>query len=545
MSFFQRSNNLSICFMKFKLIFCLVFSLLIVKTSAQTQSVYEKTTDSLFQTGQQEKIILYLEKEVKKHPKSDTLLRLMGSYYLQKKNFELGEKYYREALVVNPACARCYMNIGRISASKRDFSQALADLDKAVNMAPGDALIISNRAKIKEYTGDLSGALSDYNKAIKLAIGNTDNYLERGLIYSRLNQKENALQDYSQAIKLNPVDISAYLNRAEVYYELENLDASCKDYGTAKALLQKGKIDNPALTKAIEASIIDFCDVNSASYYYQRGIAYYNLKQYDKALKMYTLGLEKFPKNAMILSFKGNTCLALRDYKNALLNYALSLENKGNLSAEIQNNHRFASTANRIDAQAFYKATIAAVYYNIAECQIYLEDFNEALIKMNEALAVAPNKINFNKETYFNRRGVIYLGLNHYDLALSDFNRSIEINKNYAPAYVNRALARVSITEKVKKTSFSLVSNLPDQPFHLHWQPKKKTLSQKENLNIISALSDCNTAIALDKNQGSFYYVRGLVKQISGENDYCIDLLMAKKMGFLIEESLLKTCNKK
>lgn len=595
--------------MKLKLIFCFLLLLLSGATFAQTKSSYEKTVDSLIRIGQQEKIIPYLEKEVKKYSKNENLLRLIGVHYIQINNLELGEKYYREALVVNPKCARCYMNIGRIYASKNDFNQAIVYLDKAVNTDPKDALIVSNRAIIKEYAGNVFGALADHNNAIELAPQNADHYTERGLyngrqnylelaltdfnkaielapndhfayfyrgqiyfkqnnwenalkdadkaitlndkqyrffigrgaIYSRLNQNDKALDDYSQAIKLNPEDFLGYLNRAGVYYELENMDASCEDYTSAKALLRKYKIDDPELLKNIEASILDFCDESRPSYYYQRGVAHYNLKQYDKALEIYALGLRKFPTNAMILSFKGNAYLALRDYKKASINYALSLEYKENLMAELQNNHRL--TSNRTDIGTFYKISIASIYYNNAECKMYDGSFDNALTEMNEALAFAPNAAGFNKETYYNRRGAIYLAMAKYELALGDFNKSIELNKNYALAYINRAIVKVSRSEKLKLTNLSISGNLANQPFRFNWLLKQKSSLQKADANIISALDDCNKAIALDKNEGSSYYVRGLVKQILGYTDYCVDLLTAKKMGYEVEETLLKDCN--
>jgi len=43
------------------------------------------------------------------------------------------------------------------------------------------------------------------------------------------------------------------------------------------------------------------------------------LKKFDKALEIYDAGLTKFPNNAMLLSFRGNTHLELKDFKNAVI----------------------------------------------------------------------------------------------------------------------------------------------------------------------------------------------------------------------------------
>lgn len=418
------------------------------------------------QAGQQEKIISYLESELQKQPKNENLLRLTGFHYLRINNLLLGEKYYREALAVNPACARCYLNIGRIYAVNHDFQQAL-------------------------------------------------NYLNR-------------------AVETDPNDHLAYLNRAEVYYELENMDASCQDYEMAKTIVRNAKTADPTLLKHIEESMLDFCDDSKASYYYQRGVAFYNLKQFEKAMEYYTAGLQKFPENSMLLSFKGNTYLALKDYKSASVHYGRSLANKANLLIELQKNPRFAN-ANKQDLQSFFDATLASNYYNDAECKFYTESINEALASMDQAIALAPDLSDFHKEDYYNRRGQIYMAKHQYELALTDFNQSLKINENLAGAYINRAVARIGLAAPLKTSNTIIYTRLPHQPFRVNQTLKSKISIPNEEPNMVAALADCNKGIELDKHVGYSYYVRGQVKQFLGHTDYRIDLLKAKQLGVDIE----------
>ncbi|MFD2287094.1 hypothetical protein GJU39_10625 [Pedobacter petrophilus] len=52
--------------MKFKFIFYLLLIFVSAEAFAQNKSIYEKAVDSFIQTGQQEKIIPYLQTELKK-----------------------------------------------------------------------------------------------------------------------------------------------------------------------------------------------------------------------------------------------------------------------------------------------------------------------------------------------------------------------------------------------------------------------------------------------------------------------------------------------
>lgn len=469
----------------------------------QHKSVFEKTVDSLHLIGQSEKIIPYLEMQVKKHPENEILLRLTGYQYLQISNMVLGEKYYRKALSMNPTCSRCYLNIGLIYAAKNDFTQALTYLDTAVGIDPKDDRLFD----------------------------------ARGTIYHHLKQPEKALEDYAKAIQLNPSHFRAYLNRAEVYFEMEDMDASCQDFTTAKELAQQVKINDPAFFKRIDDALLDFCDNSKASFYYQRGVAFYNLKKFDKALEIYDAGLNKFPNNAMLLSFRGNTYLALKDFKNASLNYDHALANKEGMMAELKKNPRFTNASEQ-DINSYYNASIAGIYYNDAECKVQSENLDEGLSAINKAIELMPTVSSFEKELYWNRRGHIYLLQHQYKLALADFDHSIRSNEKYALAYVNRAIAQVCLAEKSKQSNIIMSSKLPNKPFRINWIMKSK----KDKPNLLNALGDCNKAIELDPHNGFSYYIRGQIKQFLNDVDYCADLLKAKEMAIQVEDTLLVDC---
>lgn len=588
-----------------------LFVLLLISSFTFAQkSNYVKTVDAFLIANEPSKVLPYLEAQLKQNPKNEELLRLLGFHNLQRNHLENAEKYYKEALIVNPKCARCDMNLGNVYALKNDFKTALNYLEKAVQTDSKDALILITRGRLKEMLDDRTGALADFNAAIDLEPKNADHYVQRGkynlnggyqslaladfnkaiilapnsyegyyfrssvyfgqnkyddalkdvnksitldpkqeklyiskgLIYDSLQDYDKTLASYNKAVELNPNYFLTYVNRSKTYYTLENLDASCKDLQTAKRLIKERNLNIPELLEEIESGLNDYCDDSKASYFYQRGIANYNLNQYAKAVDLYNLGLKKFPGHVMLLAFKGNALLALKENENALKNYQEALTNQQALLAELKLSRSLAN-ASEAEIQKAYKATLADIHFGMATAKINLSDFTEALAQVNTAIQLKDEN-NEDLATYFNLRGNIHLAAANYDLAQADFTKSIAIHKNYSLAYVNRAIAKASSAENSKISGYSLGGKANNQPLQVIWRTTKSR-NKKAESNLISALDDCNAAIGMDKNFGFAYYIRGQLKQLLNQPDYCIDLLNAQKLGMQIEASILKNCKNK
>jgi tetratricopeptide (TPR) repeat protein len=60
-------------------------------------------------------------------------------------------------------------------------------------------------------------AVADYNKAIELAPSDTDAYFNRDYAYGEIGEYEKAITDYSKVIELDPSDAQAYYNRGLDY----------------------------------------------------------------------------------------------------------------------------------------------------------------------------------------------------------------------------------------------------------------------------------------------------------------------------------------
>ena len=222
-----------------------------------------------------------------------------------------------------------------------------------------------------------------------------------------------------------------------------------------------------------------------ADIWIERGGQLHRLGRYEEAIKAFDEAIKQNdPKNVYLAWYgKGLALGYLGKYQTAIeaLQQAINTLPK------------------REDLKKFHSSILQkqSVVYR------YLENYEQALSVINQAISLVPNNPNYYNEKYvvlsrlkrydeglaaitqaidlapraawYFNRGNLYYNLQKYDLALSDWNKAIKINPNYAEAYVNRG---------------NLYSDL-----------------QKYDL----ALSDYSKAIDINRNDAEAYYNRGLL----------------------------------
>ena len=97
-----------------------------------------------------------------------------------------------------------YFNIGFAKANLQDFSGAITDFNKAIEINPQDEEAYSIRGLVKAYLKDYNGAIEDFTKAIKINPQNECAYYNRGVAKCKLQDYSGAIKDYTIAININP-----------------------------------------------------------------------------------------------------------------------------------------------------------------------------------------------------------------------------------------------------------------------------------------------------------------------------------------------------
>ena len=237
-------------------------------------------------------------------------------------------------------------------------------------------------ARIAELQSSGRDATKTEIKSVVNALSATE-WFDKGY-----NTKDNnlKLEYYTKAISLDPNYSYAYINRGVAYHELGQYNRALGEYH-----------------KAIEI------DPNDAISYYNRGVAYHALSQYYEAVREYNLAVSIDP-----------------NYVNAYNNRGLSYEKLGQYDAAIRD-HTKALELDPQDEDAYYNRGF--VYNELGDTEMAIRDYTQAIYWDPDY-----------SSAYYNR-GLAYYGLGDNENAVHDFTQAISIEPEFANAFWGRGIA--------------------------------------------------------------------------------------------------------
>jgi lipoprotein NlpI len=167
---------------------------------------------------------------------------------------------------------------GEYKWSTNNFTGALADFNRALELNPQNADACSDRGAIREIQGDFSGAVSDYDKVIALRPDYSDwERLYRQTLLWRLDPLPEEETKTVVEVKQAP-EHAAVLKPVVVY----GVQPGWKDpWARTIGLFLVGRMDEKALLAAARKSDIDTADDQKAAAYYYIGMM--RLSKGDKA----------------------------------------------------------------------------------------------------------------------------------------------------------------------------------------------------------------------------------------------------------------------
>ena len=154
---------------------------------------------------------------------------------------------------------------------------------------------------------------------------------------------------------------------------------------------------------------------NFAMAYNNRGTAYNNLNQHERAIQDLDAAIKLDPNYSWAYNNRGFAYAHLNQYKRAIQDYDAAIQLNPNY-AEAYNNRGFA-------------------YFSQQQYERAINDYSTAI------------ELDPNNATTYNNRSAAYFLLKQYERALADLDRSIQLNPNDVGAYVGRGLCWQALGE--------------------------------------------------------------------------------------------------
>lgn len=171
-------------------------------------------------------------------------------------------------------------------------------------------------------------AINQYTAFLEENPDNYEAYLQRGLQYLELQEADPAIADFNESIRLNPQEnkknaekntygllFYAFYARGKAYAAVNEWQAALNDLNEALKLAGELQVEDSALTATLP------------SVYGDRGFAYYNMDQFENAVRDYDQALAMDSQIACAIhTLRADACLAKEDYPSALTSYDALIE---------------------------------------------------------------------------------------------------------------------------------------------------------------------------------------------------------------------------
>ena len=110
-----------------------------------------------------------------------------------------------------------------------DYERALAQLDYAIPLAPGNAEAYAIRGFIKRRSGDIEGSVPDLIRAIELDPGNFSTHYVLANTYVMLRRFSDSISHYERSIELAPGNFGLKILRAYALTSIDGTSSSLAD----------------------------------------------------------------------------------------------------------------------------------------------------------------------------------------------------------------------------------------------------------------------------------------------------------------------------
>jgi tetratricopeptide (TPR) repeat protein len=453
------------------------------------------------------------------------------------------EKDFNYAITLKPKDADLWASRGQYKSLGGLNEEAVADYDKAIYLNQTSPVYYMLRAKSNIMLGRYSDCMNDLDNARKLDIKNIDDWVDlRMAVYNSLKHPVEIVKDLDKIVEDKIATYNTFYTRAQMKYRMDDLDGCCTDMQTAINMYKlsdayKEGDKNIEYARKFYKSV---CDTATEAFYYQHGVASYNMGEYEKSIFYYNQGLKKYKASPLLYNFKGNSCLMLGRYKESLINYRNFLRKKEQVLPRLKEGLR-PDGGEYTDEDV--KNYVSSNYECMASAYFELGDTASARGYMDTAIMYNPTRPELQGEIYA-ERARFELHTAQYASAMKDADKAIEVSPGDARGYRMKAAAKLAYTQNIDGAITIAAEGVPWKNVLMpNWDIKKITVPQANDKMLKTALDDIEKCIKLEPEASSSYFISALIKRSLLMPDYCDDLQKASKLNYTkAQDAIDKLC---
>ena len=262
--------------------------------------------------------------------------------FIEAKNYKAALESFTKSIELDPAYTDAYVGRGDAYANLKMYKEAIADFEKASafdtknETYPYNAGI--NYMALKQY----GKAVEMFTKATAIKKSYVLAYQKSALANIELKEYHKAKEDCENAIQADKKDpwnyyylgqVLEYLNSMEMakdsYYEAYAINKRVKEFNLAIAEVKRklGEYQTLLVPKGPYDRAV-FLDQKDPEPYALRGIAYFEYKKYNTALKDLTKAITLNDRYAKAFFYRGQVYMKLGQYQNAINDFTKTIQIK-------------------------------------------------------------------------------------------------------------------------------------------------------------------------------------------------------------------------
>lgn len=191
-------------------------ALLDARIPPEAEKEYEQGRAALLEERKLEGGIAHLEEAVRLYPDFFAAQLLLGTAYMDARQWERAERTLRRTLEINPKAASAHIALGEVYRRQEKYQEAEQSLQEGLRLDPRSAQGHFTLGQVYFAKGDLARAGPAVGQALRLKPDFAPAYLLAGNILLRARQAENALQMFEEYLRLEPKGALATETRALV-----------------------------------------------------------------------------------------------------------------------------------------------------------------------------------------------------------------------------------------------------------------------------------------------------------------------------------------